>query len=99
MDPRWALKRAAKWSIEWASAISGYGTAYRRSRSFAEGCRILTYHKIADRPQDSFTVKTDHFRSHIAFLADNHPVMGLTDLVQEISRGTCSGIRHRSSDF
>ncbi len=87
MDLRWALKRAAKWAVEWASAISGYGFAYRRSSSFVQGYRILTYHKIADRPQDSFTVKTDHFRSHMAFLADNHPVMGLADLVRRLVEG------------
>jgi peptidoglycan/xylan/chitin deacetylase (PgdA/CDA1 family) len=87
VDTRWALKRAAKWSIEWASAISGYGSVYRKSRSLVKGYRILTYHKIADRPQDSFTVKTDHFRSHIAFLADNHPVMSLTDLVRGLAEG------------
>ncbi len=87
MDPRWALKRVAKWSVEWASAISGYGFMYRRSRNFVEGFRILTYHKIADRPQDSFTVKTDHFRSHMAFLAGHHPVMALTDLARRLVEG------------
>ena len=84
---RRALKRAAKWSVEWASAFSGYGFMYRRSRTFVEGYRILTYHKIADRPQDSFTVRTDHFRSHMAFLADHHPVMTLADLAQRLVEG------------
>jgi hypothetical protein len=84
VDPRWALKRAAKWSVEWASAISGYGFFYRKSPTFVEGFRILTYHKIAEQPQDSFTVKTDHFRSHMAFLADHHPVMALTDLARRL---------------
>ena len=87
MDLRWALKRASKWSVEWASALSGYGFMYRLSRTFAEGYRILTYHKIADRPQDSFTVKTDHFRSHMAFLADHHPVLPLADLAQRLVEG------------
>jgi peptidoglycan/xylan/chitin deacetylase (PgdA/CDA1 family) len=87
VDLRWALKRAAKWSVEWASAFSGYGFMYRRSRTFAEGFRILTYHRIADRPLDSFTVKTDHFRSHMAFLADHHPVMALAELAQRLVEG------------
>jgi len=87
VDLRWALKRAAKWSVEWASAFSGYGFTHRRSRTFVEGFRILTYHKIADHPQDSFTVKTDHFRSHMAFLSDHHPVLTLTELAQRLVEG------------
>jgi peptidoglycan/xylan/chitin deacetylase (PgdA/CDA1 family) len=87
VDLRWALKRAAKWSVEWASAFSGYGFMYRRSRTFVERFRILTYHKIADQPQDSFTVKTDHFRSHMSFLADHHPVMALADLARRLVEG------------
>jgi len=87
VDARRALKRIAKWSVELASSFSGYGFMYRRSRSFVEGYRILAYHKIADRPHDSFTVKTDHFRSHMAFLADHHPVMALTDLARRLVEG------------
>jgi peptidoglycan/xylan/chitin deacetylase (PgdA/CDA1 family) len=87
VDLRRVIKRAAKWSVEWASAISGYGFVYRTSRTFVEGFRILTYHKIADHPQDSFTVMTDHFRSHMAFLADHHPVMALADLAQRLVEG------------
>ncbi len=87
MDLRWALKRTAKWSVEWASAFSGYGLMYRRSQTFHEGFRILTYHKIADQPRDSFTVQIDHFRSHMAFLADHHPVIELNDLVRRLVEG------------
>lgn len=87
MNLRWALKRTAKWSVECASAISGYGLAYQRSRAFVEGFRILTYHRIAERPRDSHTVKTDHFRNHMSFLADHHPVIGLGELAQRLVNG------------
>jgi peptidoglycan/xylan/chitin deacetylase (PgdA/CDA1 family) len=87
VDLRWALKRTAKWSVEWASTFSGYGFVYRRTRTFAEGFRILAYHKIADHPPDSFTVRTDHFRSHMAFLADHHPVMALEELARRLVEG------------
>ncbi|MFC1836830.1 polysaccharide deacetylase family protein, partial [Thermodesulfobacteriota bacterium] len=87
MTPRWALKRGLKWAVEWGTAISGGGVLYRRSRTFREGSRILTYHRIADNPTDSFTVEPSHFRDHVAYLADNFNVVPLDELATGLRSG------------
>ncbi len=84
MTPRWAIKRCLKWLVEWGTALSGAGFIYRRTSTFRAGHRILTYHGISDRPEDSFTVKTEHFKDHMAFLADNYRIVELGDLVTSL---------------
>ncbi len=84
---RWFLKRCFKWAVEWSMALSGLGALYRGTRHFQDGIRILTYHRISDRPQDSFTIRADHFRMHMNYLADHHPVMKLNDLVARLVCG------------
>jgi peptidoglycan/xylan/chitin deacetylase (PgdA/CDA1 family) len=78
------LKRGLKWGVEWTAAASGLAALYRRSRAFKCGYRILTYHRIEDNPRDSFSVKTDHFRAHIAFLADHYRVVPLERMVRDM---------------
>lgn len=68
-------------------ALSGLGFVYRRSSHFKDGYRILTYHKISDIPEDSHTVRTDHFRDHMAFLSDHHNVIGLAELARGLVDG------------
>jgi peptidoglycan/xylan/chitin deacetylase (PgdA/CDA1 family) len=68
-------------------ALSGLGALYRSTRHFQNGTRILTYHRISDRPQDSFTIRADHFRMQMHYLADHHPVMKLNDLVARLVCG------------
>ena len=87
MNTRWALKRAAKWAVEWGMAVTGGGIIYRRSAAFREGYRILTYHGVADEPKDSYSVRTDHFRFHMAFLADHYKVVTLEELAYTLKTG------------
>ncbi len=87
MNPRWILKRAAKWAVEWGMTLSGGGALYRKSAHFRQGCRILTYHGIADEPMDSYTVRTDHFRSHMVYLSENFTVMDLSQLARALITG------------
>jgi len=87
MTARWALKRALKWGVEWGMALSGAGLLYRGTSSFRNGFRILTYHKVSERPENSHTLKTSDFRDQMAFLSDHHPVMRLEDLVRGITAG------------
>ena len=87
MTSRWLLKRTLKWSVEWGMALSGAGVLYRGTRYFQKGLRILTYHHVGDRPGDSFTIGTAHFRAHMAYLADHHPVVGLTELATRLAFG------------
>jgi peptidoglycan/xylan/chitin deacetylase (PgdA/CDA1 family) len=68
-------------------ALSGAGFLYRRSGAFRSGYRILTYHKVADKPADSYSVRTDHFREQMAFLSDHFKVTDLAWLAREV----CSG--------
>jgi peptidoglycan/xylan/chitin deacetylase (PgdA/CDA1 family) len=84
---RWYFKRCSKWAVEWTMAAFGLGALYRATRHFQDGARILTYHRISDRPLDSFTVRIDHFRTHMQYLADHHPVMKLSELVTKLSCG------------
>lgn len=84
---RWILKRGLKWAVEWAADLSGWARVYRRSAAFQRGYRVLTYHKIAHAPEDSYTVGTGHFHAHMAFLADHHPVIGLEELVRGLVWG------------
>lgn len=87
MTPRWAAKRALKWALEWGMALSGLGRLYRRSSRFQTGYRILTYHQVVERPQTSHALETHHFRSHMAYLADHYPVIGLSELVRGLVQG------------
>ncbi|MEW6531647.1 MAG: polysaccharide deacetylase family protein [Thermodesulfobacteriota bacterium] len=87
MTLRWALKRGLKWSVEWATALSGAGWLYRRTAAFQEGVRILTYHRVAREPNDSYTVRTRHFQSHMAFLADHYRPVALSSLVKDLISG------------
>ncbi|MBI5250907.1 MAG: polysaccharide deacetylase family protein [Desulfomonile tiedjei] len=87
MNPRWVLKRAAKWVVEWGMTLCGGGIAYRRSAKFREGFRILAYHGVADTPLDSYTVQTDHFRYHMEYLSDNFRVVDLAELTQALKEG------------
>jgi peptidoglycan/xylan/chitin deacetylase (PgdA/CDA1 family) len=87
VTPRWALKRATKWAMEWGMTLSGAGALYRRTAGFRRGYRILTYHGISDSPESSFALKTGHFRDHMAYLADHHEVVGLAELFRRISDG------------
>jgi peptidoglycan/xylan/chitin deacetylase (PgdA/CDA1 family) len=68
-------------------SLTGLGLVYRRSPWFRTGYRILTYHGIQDNPQNSFAVKTDHFRTHMAFLSDHYRVIGMGELVRALSSG------------
>jgi peptidoglycan/xylan/chitin deacetylase (PgdA/CDA1 family) len=87
MTLRWALKRTLKWAMEWGMALSGLGRLYRRSRRFQTGWRILTYHQIVDRPQTSHALTIRHFRDHMAYLSDNYPMTGLSELVNGLISG------------
>ncbi len=81
MTPRWFLKRALKWGVEWTTELSGGGLVYRNSSYFKTGCRILTYHRITPHPTDSHSLTIRHFRDHIAFLKDNYPLVSLSEMV------------------
>jgi peptidoglycan/xylan/chitin deacetylase (PgdA/CDA1 family) len=80
VTPRWLLKRILKWGVEWGSEVSGAGFIYRNSSYFKNGFRILTYHRITRNPLDSHSLKTTHFRDHIAFLTDHYPVVSLQEM-------------------
>jgi peptidoglycan/xylan/chitin deacetylase (PgdA/CDA1 family) len=84
---RWYFKRCSKWAVEWTMAASGLGALYRATRHFQDGARILTYHRVSDHTLDSFTVRTVHFRTHMRYLADHHPVVKLGELVTKLSCG------------
>ncbi len=81
MTPRWFLKRALKWGVEWTTELSGGGLIYRNSSYFKTGYRILTYHRITPHLTDSHSLTIDHFRDHIAFLKDNYPLVSLSEMV------------------
>jgi len=66
-------------------AYSGLGSLYRRTSTFREGYRILTYHRISEQCEDSHSLKTDHFRDHMQYLSDNYPVIALPDLVERMA--------------
>jgi len=87
VTPRWALKRGLKWAVEWGAELSGWGLLYRQNATFQRGYRILNYHKISNEPRDSFTVRTDHFRAHMAYLSDHHPVTALAELTKSLMHG------------
>lgn len=87
MTARWGLKRGLKWAVQWSTELSGLGYLYRRTRAYRQGFRILTYHGIADSPKDSYSVRTDHFRDHMAFLADNHRLVDLGAAARGLSSG------------
>jgi peptidoglycan/xylan/chitin deacetylase (PgdA/CDA1 family) len=87
VDFRWVVKRAAKWAVESAAALSGFGLIYRTTAAFRQGCRILTYHKVSDKPEDSYGIKTNHFRDHMAFLADHHKVISLPEMAAKLADG------------
>jgi peptidoglycan/xylan/chitin deacetylase (PgdA/CDA1 family) len=84
---RWYFKRYSKWAMEAIMAVSGIGALYRNTRYFQDGVRILTYHRISDRQLDTFTIRTDHFRMHMGYLADHHPVMKLSEVVAKLRCG------------
>ncbi len=88
MTPRWALKRVLKWAMEWSVETAGVGWAYRHTAKFRNGFRILTYHKIADEPENSFTVKTAHFREHMRYLSDHCNVQRMEDILEFVARGS-----------
>lgn len=87
MNVRWAAKRGLKWGFLWGSALTGIGAVYRRTSWFRHGYRILTYHRIAERAEDSFTVSTEHFRAHMAYLSEHAEVIELGELVRRVSEG------------
>jgi peptidoglycan/xylan/chitin deacetylase (PgdA/CDA1 family) len=87
MTPRWALKRTLKWLLEYGMVVSGIGFLYRKSSLFRSGFRILTYHRVVDHPRTSHDLKTEHFRLHMAYLSDNHPVLGLSELAERLTQG------------
>jgi peptidoglycan/xylan/chitin deacetylase (PgdA/CDA1 family) len=87
VTPRWMLKRTLKWAAELGMKASGASFVYRRTKGFREGLRILTYHKIRDEPEDSYTVTTAHFRHHMAYLADHYNVVDLAESVEELAAG------------
>lgn len=87
MTSRWALKRTLKWMVEWGTALSGAGMIYRAGSAFRTGSRILTYHRIADVPADSFTVSTRHFKAHMAHLSDHHRVISLDRMMEGLAGG------------
>ncbi len=87
MTARWGLKRGLKWAVQWCTELSGLGYLYRQTRTYREGFRILTYHRITDSPRDSYTVRTDHFRDQMAFLADNYRLVDLGASVEGLSSG------------
>jgi peptidoglycan/xylan/chitin deacetylase (PgdA/CDA1 family) len=87
MDFRWALKRGAKWATEWSMALSGGGIIYRNSPHFCRGGRILTYHGVADEARDSYSVASEHFRFHMAYISDHFKVVSLGELVRSLKTG------------
>jgi peptidoglycan/xylan/chitin deacetylase (PgdA/CDA1 family) len=87
MQLRWVVKRTLKWTVEWGMALSGLGLLYRHTSTFQEGFRILTYHRISDRCEDSHTLKTDHFQAHMQYLSDHHPVIALPAVVERMMNG------------
>lgn len=88
MRLKWMAKRGLKSALVWSMAGSGLGALYRRSRYYKHGARILTYHKISDAPQNSFTVSFADFRTHAAYLADHRPVVSVADMARALNRGT-----------
>jgi len=87
MTVRWAVKRGLKWAVVWGSALTGFGALYRLTPTYRNGYRILTYHRIADTAEDSFTVTSKDFRAHIAYLSDHAEVIELGELVKRVSQG------------
>lgn len=81
MTPRWFLKRALKWGVEWATELSGAGLLYRKSRYFRLGYRILTYHHIAPTAPDSHSLSINHFRDQVTFLKDHYPIVSMSEMV------------------
>jgi len=87
MQLRWAMKRTLKWTVEWGMALTGLGLLYRHTSTFREGFRILTYHRVSEHCEDSYTLRTDHFRAHMQFLSDHHPVITLSELADRVVNG------------
>lgn len=87
MNGRRLVKRLAKWTVEWAMTCSGAGFVYQATSAYRTGLRILAYHGVKRNPTDSYTVRLDHFRYHMRYLADHHPVLRLEDAVIRVSSG------------
>lgn len=81
MNARWFLKRTLKWGVEIAMAASGIGFVYRNTEVFRTGQRILTYHRVLKRATDSHSISIEHFRQHMAFLADHYPIVSTEQMV------------------
>lgn len=88
MSARRMLKRGAKWTVEWGTRLSGLGLLYRHTSYFRSAFRILTYHRIAAREIDSYTVKLSHFRSHMETLAGEYHVLDLDSALSMIEQGS-----------
>ncbi len=87
MNGRRLIKRLAKWTVEWGMTLSGAGYVYQATSAYRTGLRILAYHGVKSNPEDSYTVRTDHFRGHIRYLADHHPVLRLEDALTRAASG------------
>jgi peptidoglycan/xylan/chitin deacetylase (PgdA/CDA1 family) len=87
MNTRWILKRAAKWMVEGCAALSGVGLLYRMSSAYRQGFRILTYHGVEDDPTDSYSIRTDHFRYHMAYLKDHRRVISVSEYLDGLAAG------------
>lgn len=87
MNARWILKRAAKWTLEYGMTLSGAGMLYRTRAAYRNGFRILTYHGVEDDPADSYSIKSDHFRYHMAYLSDHRHVIDMSEYVDGLIAG------------
>lgn len=87
MNARWILKRTAKWMLQFGMALSGAGMLYRTSAAYRNGFRILTYHGVEDDPTDSYSIKSDHFRYHMAYLSDHWHVIEMSEYVDRLIAG------------
>ncbi|AFM23502.1 putative xylanase/chitin deacetylase [Desulfomonile tiedjei DSM 6799] len=71
--------------------LSGAGMLYRASAAYRNGFRILTYHGVEDDPTDSYSIKSDHFRYHMAYLSDHYRVIDMSEYVECLNTGHDSG--------
>lgn len=87
MTLRWALKRGFRSATMWGFALTGGAALYRLTPAYRTGYRILTYHRVAKRAEDSFTVTEKDFRDQMAYLSDHAEVIELGELVKRIAWG------------
>jgi peptidoglycan/xylan/chitin deacetylase (PgdA/CDA1 family) len=72
---RWLLKKGARRSVALGSAI----TRSRHGQSVPR-LRALTYHRFGDSRRDPFCVRVEDFEAQMAWLAQEHRAVSLTEL-------------------